>query len=278
MVICTLRNEGDRIRRAIVCTPASEYFQVSDMRAHNITERADEERAREQHDKLKSALKGSGCEVIDIPELPKHPNSVFTRDPSLCTPEGYIRLRMGLDYRRGEESWIARVLDSLGEPMAGGIEPPGTVEGGDVILAGSVAFLGRSQRTNESGVGQISKLLKAMGYEIRSAVVPAPYLHMGGAMSMLGPDLVLCCQGVFPTDFFDGFDTVEVSAGTFVSGNVICVRRKEAIANASCTDTIDALKEAGVRVHEIDLSEFIKGTGGPSCLIMPVDRSIAQKR
>ena len=34
--------------------------------------------------------------------------------------------------------------------------------------------------------------------------------------------------------------------------------------------TIEILKQKGYRVHSLDLSEFLKGTGGPSCLILPV--------
>ncbi len=267
-----LKNEGDKLSRVVLCTPRFEYFRVKDNKAHNITRVADQTKAIQQHDKLKSVLAEFGCEVIDIPELKGHPNSVFTRDTALCTPKGYVKLRMGLPTRRGEESWMAQIMDSLGEPLVGSVEEPGTVEGGDVILAGSIAFVGHSQRTNESGIKQVSRLLNTMGYEVRTAIVPPPYLHIGGAMSIIGPKRVLYCHGVFPDDFFDGFDVVEVHNSTFISGNVICLSDNEVIADAANYETIGKLRKAGVIVHVIDLSEFVKGTGGPSCLIMPVER------
>jgi len=267
-----LRSEGDRLSRVVVCTPKSEYFNVSNLRVHNITQLAKQDKATQQHNMLKSILRKFGCEIIDIPELPNHPNSVFTRDTSLCTPKGYIKLRMGLNTRIGEEDWMAQILESLGEPNVGSIEAPGTVEGGDVILAGSVAFVGHSQRTNEDGVEQISSLLKAMNYEVRSMTVPAPYLHLGGAMSMISPERVLCCREVFPEGFFKGFNKVEVSCNTFVSGNVICLGDNEVIADIANVEVIKELRRAKVIVHTIDLSEFVKGTGGPNCLIMPIER------
>jgi dimethylargininase len=173
---------------------------------------------------------------------------------------------------------MAKFLESLGKPNAGRIELPGTVEGGDVILAGSVAFVGQSGRTNKEGVKQISNLLNAMEYEVRSTIVPAPYLHIGGAMSIIGPKLVLSCRGVFPDDFFNGFDKIEVSNNTFVSGNVIYLGDNEIIADISNIETIKELRRAKFTVHIIDLSEFVKGTGGPSCLIMPVERNSKLKR
>ncbi|MFQ6084286.1 MAG: dimethylarginine dimethylaminohydrolase family protein [Candidatus Aminicenantia bacterium] len=267
-----LKNEGDRLLRVVVCTPKSEYFRVSNRRAHNIRQLADQEKAKQQHDTLKSILKEFGCEVIDIPELSGHPNSVFTRDTALCTPNGYIKLRMGLSTRKGEEDWMSQVLESLGVPNVGNIKEPGTVEGGDIILAGSVAFVGRSSRTNNEGVKQISSLLSAMNYEIRSISVPKPYLHLGGAMSVIGPKRILYCHRIFPNDFFKGFDKIEISYHEFVSGNVICLGDNEIVADAANIEVIEKLEGKGLIVHAVDLSEFVKGKGGPSCLILPIER------
>jgi dimethylargininase len=251
-----------------------EYFSVADLDTHNITEIPNADRTKEQFSLLKSIIKESGCEVIDVPELPGHPNSVFTRDISLVTPQGYVKLRMGLESRRGEEAWMARYLDSLGEPSAGEIRAPGTVEGGDIILAGNVAFVGQSKRTNDEGVRQISVLLENMNYDVRIHCMEDHYLHLGGAMSVIGPKRVLCCHGVFPDIFFDGFDSVMVPHRGPSTGNVICLGKNEVIANiAENAEAIHELEKEGVIVHAIDLSEFRKGAGGPTCLILPVDRS-----
>ncbi|MCK4528054.1 amidinotransferase [candidate division WOR-3 bacterium] len=267
-----LSSEGDRLLRVVVCSPETEYFQVGNLKEHNITQISNPEKAKRQHNSLKSRLRHSGARVINIPELPGHPNSVFTRDTAVCTSNGYIKLRMGLSARRGEEDWMSGLLDSLGELQAGNIKEPATVEGGDVILAGSVAFLGHSRRTNKEGIAQISLLLKEMDYEIRTIPVPPPYLHLGGAMSIIGPECVMCIQGFFPDDFFFGFDKIEISSRTFISGNVISLGNNEVIADVSNVDAIKELKKMRIKVHPIDLSEFIKGYGGPGCLIMPVER------
>lgn len=267
-----LKDEGDRLTRVVVCTPGKEYLGVDDLKAHNIAERANPERAKKQHDLLKSTMKTFGAEIIDIKELESHPNSVFTRDTSVCTPQGYIQLRMGLESRQREEEWMTQTLERLGEPHAGIIQPPGTAEGGDIILAGSVAFLGCSARTNESGVRQISSLLQKMGYQVRTASIPPPHFHLGGIMSVIGPQQVLCCKRFFERDFFKGFDQVEVDYQMFVSGNVICLGDGQLIAEASNASVIESLDKLGFKVHRLDLSEFLKGQGGPSCLIMPLER------
>jgi len=268
-----LKNEGGKLTRVAVCTPGREYFSVTDIKSHNITEVPDAERTLEQFSLLKSILKETGCEIVDASELPGHPNSVFTRDVSLVTPQGYIKLRMGLDSRRGEEKWMASILESLREPYVGEVCHPGTVEGGDVILAGDIAFIGHSQRTNTEGIGQISKFLENMGFEVRIHRMDFRYLHLGGAMSVIGLHKILCCRDVFPDGFFEGFDTVEVSHRGPSTGNVICLRENEVIANsAENAEAIKELEKQGIKVHAIDLSEFRKGTGGPTCLILPIER------
>jgi dimethylargininase len=267
-----LRNEGDRLRRVVVCAPRREYFEVENPASHNIGEAAEPKKATAQHRKLRVVLRASGARVINLPELPGHPNSIFARDAGLLTPDGYIKLRMGLKTRRGEEDWMASALEAMGLPCAGKIEEPGTVEGGDVILAGEVAFAGLSARTNRSGLRQLSRFLTRMGLEVRALRLPPPHLHIGGAMSVIGPGTVVCCRGIFPRSFFDGFERVEIPCPEDASANVIALGNRRVIVEQECRGTARSLQEAGFIVHFLDLSEFVKGRGGPTCLIMPVDR------
>lgn len=270
-----LRNEGEKLTRVVVSSPVKEYFQVDNLKQQNINEIADREQTLYQHNQLKNIMYDFGCEVIDIPELEGHPNSVFTRDVALTTPEGFIQLRMGLDARRSEEKWMAQKLRQLGEKLVGEIVTPGIAEGGDIILAGNVAFIGLSHRTNQDGIDQLTQILEKMDYEVRLASVQGSYLHIGGAMSAIGPRRIMHCKDVFPNDFFNGFDIIEVPHRNFKPsvGNVICLQENEVVANvAENLEAIQILEANGVKVHRIDLSEFRKGAGGPTCMILPIER------
>ncbi|NPA91561.1 MAG: hypothetical protein GXO55_08960 [Chloroflexi bacterium] len=266
-------NEGTTLLHAVLCRPGEAYVSFADASAHHFLERPDLRRAQAQHDALVQLLTDHHVRVTVLPELEGHPNAVFTRDPLLITPAGYVTLRMGLPTRRGEEAWLAAAVDALGIPQAGAITRPGTVEGGDVILAGRVAFVGRSARTNEAGFHQLASLLQHMGYEVRSTYVPDEYLHIGGAMSMIAPDRVLACPGVFPPDFFDGFHVIWAPRGTPGQANVLCLAPNVVVADSAQTQVIDTLRGHGVEVHVLDLSEFAKGAGGPTCLVQPIARN-----
>jgi len=261
------------MNEVIVSSPLKEYGINSRLKTHNYSRVPDHALAIKQHSRLTNVLRQSGFSVSYISEMPNHPNSVFTRDPAVYTKEGYIQLRMGLPSRRGEEKWISSFLDSIGIPKIGNIRSPGTVEGGDIIISGETVFIGHSSRTNEDGIAQISDILRHSGYHIRVTRVPKPYLHLGGAMTVLAKDLILEVSDTFPDNFFQGFHVIQLLQGNFVSGNVISNGEGTLIAEKSNEETIDKLNKSGIHVHALNLSEFIKGTGGPSCLVLPVKQN-----
>jgi N-dimethylarginine dimethylaminohydrolase len=60
----------------------------------------------------------------------------------------------------------------------------------------------------------------------------------------------------------------------FSAGKVVCLAEDEVVADSSGRgDTILELEKSGVKVQGMDLSEFRKGAGGPTCLILPVERT-----
>jgi dimethylargininase len=267
-----LRDESERLRKVVVCTPGYEYWNASsDLERHNIGALGRPEMAINQHDTLKTTLKQFSAEVIDVAELVDHPNSVFTRDTALCTPRGYIKLRLGLESRQGEEEWMAHILEGLGEICVGEIEAPGTVEGGDVVLAGSVAFIGYSIRTNKEGISQLSRILEKMGYEIRVIEIPKTILHLDKVLMVLGSGKLLYCNELVSERDIDGYFGIGVTCGGETTANIICLGDGELIVNRSNSSVIARLEAENFLVHDLDLSEFAKGMGGPNCLIMPVE-------
>jgi dimethylargininase len=267
-----LSSETDRLTRAVVCRPRQAYFQVEDLQAHNILEVPDRDTSLRQHRRLRQTLQAFGAEVIDAAELEGHPNAVFTRDAALCTPCGYVRLRPGIATRRAEGYWMAALLDELGEPRAGQILPPGTVDGGDVVLCGRTVFVGLTRRTNAAGLQQLAELLTPMGYEMRTVVLPADILHLDKVLMPVAPERLLVCTDIVSAKVLQGFDVIGIAWVDGATANVICLGAGEVVAAESNSKAIRRLDRAGINVHALNLSEFAKGAGGPNCLIMPVAR------
>ncbi|BBJ28558.1 N(G),N(G)-dimethylarginine dimethylaminohydrolase [Athalassotoga saccharophila] len=254
--------------RFLMCEPKEAYFKVDDLKTHNITQRSNKALAISQHRSLSSLIRSLGHDVVMVEELEGHPNSVFVKDPVCCTPNGYIKLRMGLKSRRSEEEWLSKFLDQLGIRCIGKLEAPATAEGGDIIIAEKFVFIGLSSRTNLNGAKKISEIFSNFGYKPRMVKVPSPYLHLGGAMTYIGSNKILCVDNL-DGDFSD-FDLLKVPSGDFISGNVIFLPFNDVIVEESNVDAIKLLKSNEFKVHSINLSEFVKGTGGPTCLIQPI--------
>lgn len=167
---------------------------------------------------------------------------------------------------------MADALESMGEPMIGEIEAPGTVEGGDVVLAGTVAFVGASIRTNRAGIEQLTSILSTMGYEVRVIALPDSILHLDKVLLTIGPETLLFSPEFVDEDQLDGFETISIPYGPTSTANVMNLGGKQLIVNHSNRGVIDRLAGTEYVIHNLDLSEYAKGTGGPNCLIMPVDR------
>jgi len=110
-----------------------------------------------------------------------------------------------------------------------------------------------------------------MEYEVRPVELPHDYLHLDQVIGILGSKKVICCTHLFSDNYFRGFEVICIPCENH-NVNLICLGENEIIAPAENPELIRTAREEGVCVHEIELSEFAKGAGGPNCLIMPVKR------
>jgi N-dimethylarginine dimethylaminohydrolase len=157
----------------------------------NFTGRPDLERAVDEFERFAAMLRYAGAEVITLPPDDRATlDSIYVRDASIVSPGGVILCRMGKVSRAGEPAAQERLLEGI--PLArvcGRIEPPGTLEGGDVVwLDARTIVVGRGYRTNGDGIRQLRALL---GPSVEVVEVPLPHWRGQGdvmhLMSLLSP-------------------------------------------------------------------------------------------
>ncbi|HUR19977.1 MAG TPA: arginine deiminase family protein [Vicinamibacterales bacterium] len=276
----------------------------------NFTAPPDFGRAVEQYERFVSVLKCSGADVltcsstppqhISTPALPhdstsaqKHTStvglgldSIYVRDASVMCARGAILCRMGKPQREAEPAALAECYRSLGIPIAGAIEAPGTLEGGDVTWLGPrLPAVGRGYRTNDEGIRQLRILLGDTVDDL--LVVPLPHYRGPGdvfhLMSILSPvdhDLAVVYSPLMVVSFREallglGYTLVEVPPEEFDSmgANVFALSPRRCLMVEGNPKTRAALERAGAEVLVYDGSEIsIKGGGGPTCLTRPVLR------
>src|SRR6266513_1621025 len=142
----------------------------------------DLERARAQHAAYERALETAAhCDVVHAAPAPDLPDAVFVEDAAVVVDEVAIITRPGAPSRRAETSGVAEVLARYRELRH--IDAPGTLDGGDVVVAGRRVFIGRSSRTNDEAIAQVRTILHPYGYDVRGVDVRG-CLHLKSAATL----------------------------------------------------------------------------------------------
>lgn len=81
-------------------------------------------------------------------------NLYFMRDQQAVTAAGLVTARLAKPQRAREPEITRFLWEILGIPIAGTLQEPGTLEGGDFMPMGDFALIGTGDRTNRAGVHQ----------------------------------------------------------------------------------------------------------------------------
>ena len=280
------------IRRVLVKQPRDAYQSQSQVDEQspllNYFGTPDFDKAQVAHESLVSFLESSGAEVHFLPaDDSTSLDSVYTHDPCVVTNGGVVLCTMGKVARLPESSAIAKYFESIGVPILGQIEAPGTLEGGDVVwIDERTVAIGEGYRSNSEGIRQIKELLGDHVDEVIS--VPLPHwtgpgdcLHLMSNVSPIDHDLYLVYSRLLPVPFREylltrNIELIEVPDEEYdsMACNVLAVAPRKVIMLEGNPVTQNRLEEKGVAVHTYDGSEIsMKGAGGPTCLTRPFLRT-----
>lgn len=117
--------------------------------------------ARDQHREYEHALADAGYVIERLDADTDMPDSVFIEDVAVVFDELAILTRPGAESRRLETPAVAAVLAR--HRRCERIEPPATIDGGDVLVVNRRVFVGQSSRTNQAAVQQVEGLLRPFG-------------------------------------------------------------------------------------------------------------------
>ena len=216
------------------------------------------------HKDYVDALTSAGLAVINLNALDKFPDGQFVEDTALCLPKAVILMRPGAPSRLGEVNEIAPKLRELFEDVYE-IDNPGHIEGGDILVTGKEILVGRSARTDENGVRQLSEIVIPLGYVIREVFTPPEILHFKTDCSLLGPDEILSTKRLQASGCFEGYRVINVADGEEAAANAIRVNDYVLMPDGF-PQTKAVLEDHGYKVKVINNTECAKLDGGMSCL------------
>lgn len=253
-------NHATTFSRAVMRRPGSSLV-------HGLTTSTsgppDLERARGQHGEYADALKNLGLTVTLLPPDESFPDSVFVEDTAVAAGECVVMCRPGVPSRQGEVATIESELVSCFSESET-IQPPATLEGGDVMLVGRGFFVGLSARTNRSGFEQFRDIVKRFGYTAE-AVVLRQFLHLKTGVACIGEQTLVVAGELVDHDAWRGFEQIVVPEGEAYAANCVRVNDRVLVADGY-PRTRHAIESAGFDTEAVAVSEFRKLDGGLSCL------------
>jgi dimethylargininase len=169
--------------------------------------------------------------------------------------------RPGAPSRQAETAAAEATVAALGYTVAR-IDPPGTLDGGDVLKIGNTVYVGLGARTNQAGIDQLAGHLAARG----ATVVAVPcnkVLHLKSAITAL-PDgtVVGWADAVEDVSLFPRFLATPEESGA----HVVLLDGATLLMAADCPRTADLYRSLGYEPIEVDISEFQKLEGCVTCL------------
>jgi dimethylargininase len=193
--------------------------------------------AHEQWEAYVWALEQAGWEIVEAPALDECPDGVFVEDAAVVVEDVAVATRPGAPERRAEVESVEETLRSLGYDVAH-IVDPGTLDGGDVLSNGDMAYVGVGRRTNPDAARQLHELT---GLRIVPVPVPDGFLHLKSATTLL-PD------------------------GTRVAANVLDLGGGRVLLAAADAHVIPLVESRGFEAIPVDISELAKLEAGVTCL------------
>jgi len=229
----------------------------------------DLELARAQHREYEQALRDAGYVVEHLDATTEMPDSVFVEDIAFVLDELAIITRPGAESRRVETPAIADALAQYRELHV--IQAPGTVDGGDVLVAGKQVFVGLSTRTNGAAAVQMARILQPHGYNVREVVVRG-CLHLKSAVTSLSDEMLLVNPAWIDPAVFDGFTLVEIDPDEPAAANALRLDDR-ILFPVSFPRTAERLERRGLRLQRVDATEVAKAEGAVTCCSLIVKQA-----
>ena len=227
----------------------------------------DLDEARRQHADYEAALAALGCRVERLETDAAAPDCVFVEDIALVFDELAVITRPGAVSRRRETPAVAAALGRY--RRLAHIDDDGTLDGGDVLVAGRQVFVGLTERTDDAGAASLARALGPAGYTVRTLTVDG-VLHLKSAASVVAPGLMLVDPACLDPAAFAGFDIVPVSAGEGPAANALRLAGT-VLLPAGFPATRRSLEDRGLAVRTVENGELAKAEGGLTCCSLIFD-------
>ena len=220
-------------------------------------------RARAQHADYVATLAELGLQVSQLPPVNDYPDATFVEDVALLFGDLAIVTNPGAACRNGEAALIRPALLEHFETLSS-IDPPGTLDGGDVMWVEDRVYVGLSARTNPAGAQQLAGYLVNVGLDL-VVVKLREMLHLKTGLNYLDQGNLLVTGELVDHPLCSDFHRIIVPPEEAYAANSLWINGT-VLVPAGNPQTTSMLEARGYPIRVVDTSEFRKLDGGLSCL------------
>ncbi|BCB05567.1 arginine deiminase family protein [Bacillus sp. KH172YL63] len=304
-------SEHGELKTVLVCSPSSN--DIPDQRTADYVgweKPVKQEKAKENHEEMKKAMKDAGVEVIDYADFLQGEeaelstqliNRVFVRDLACVYGNKVIPGEAGITMRAPEyiqshelfQSWFKEDTFSIRNNNS-----LKALENGDVfILSRDVVFINTGLRTSIESVEKLKKSIFEAGFsEIGIIDLPrtGETMHLDMNCNVAGPELLIAksYMRLFPVQVITesggrytmmeefirrhGFDLLwtDKIKHTVADINFLNIDPETLLISTKANKNIlnDHPKLKGKKLIEVNVNELEKGGGGIRCMTLPFVR------
>ncbi|WP_455058032.1 dimethylarginine dimethylaminohydrolase family protein [Jutongia sp.] len=234
---------------------------------------------KKQHQALIKAYEDNGVKVELIPPEEGLTYQVFARDFGICLKEGYVLGHFKEPCRQGETAFYEKRLKELGVPCIARCTS-GCFEGGDFcFLDEHTLLMGVIDRTDPAGFESVKAQLDDLGYDMVPIKVDRKYLHIDIIINIIAKDTVIICPDLLPENIVNrfkrrGFNMIEITKEEVLeyAANIQGLGDGKVLSSTTNVKTNQRMRDLGLEVIEVDISEIVKGGGGIHCMTFPLVR------
>ncbi len=218
--------------------------------------------AREQHAEYRERLEASGLktDVLDSDEA--YPDCVFIEDTAVLVSRFGVITRPGAPERRGEIEAIKQLFPHHFPHLV--MDPPATLDGGDVLIVRNSMFVGLSSRTNLAGVALMMAFAHAAEMEFQPVQID-DVLHLKSGVLAVSDDIVVVTPGTVNESIFGDFNIIHEHPDERHQFSAVRLPDR-VLVTSSAPKTSAEVERAGVVIDPIDVSEILAADGGLTCM------------
>ncbi len=255
-------------KNIIVRPPPKSFANALTTSQFTNGEKPNYELAIKQHKEYVETFKKLGLNVIILESEEEYPDCCFVEDQALIVDNNVFFPIPGAPSRRGEQKSIIKAIT----PHMRSIhwcQEPGKIDGGDVVRVGDIFYIGKSKRSNDSGISQFQGFLRKLNFESYVVNVPDYSLHLTTLCSSPNFNLLLipesCQNDLVFTNLPKSVEIITIPDHETYGCNTIGIEDKVIISEGYSTVKKELI-ERGLEIIELPMSEFRAVDGSLTCL------------